>query len=91
MRVAARLPSVEPWAVVIGAVLIGIAVITGTHYDTIDDVLMNAFAAGRLLSSAPDEHLIYTNVIIGFPLKFLYLVAGAVPWYGLYLIIPQFH
>ncbi len=88
MRVAARLlPSVEPWAVVDGAVLIGIAVITGTHYDTIDDVLINAFAAGRLLSSAPDEHLIYTNVIIGFPLKFLYLLWGAVPWYGLYLIV----
>ena len=88
MRVAARLlPSVEPWAVVDGAVLIGIAVITGTHYDTIDDVLINAFAAGRLLSSAPDEHLIYTNVIIGFPLKFLYLMWGAVPWYGLYLIV----
>jgi len=57
------------------------------RYDTNDDAAMNAIAAGQLLISKPDEHLLYTNVAIGLPLSWLYSAAPRVPWYGLYQLV----
>jgi hypothetical protein len=75
------------WALAIVVALVGTAAATGTAYDTIDDVLMNGFAAGRLIASAPNAHLIFTNVLVGLPLKLAYQAWDGLPWYGLYLLL----
>jgi hypothetical protein len=43
-------------------------------------------AAGVAITDRPDEHLMFTNVLIGLPLKWLYGVAPTFPWYGLYQV-----
>jgi hypothetical protein len=75
------------WPVVIAMILVAIAVSTGTWYETTDDAIMNAFSAGQLLSSHPDEHLVFTSVLIGFPLKLAYTIAPGINWYGVYLVV----
>jgi hypothetical protein len=55
------------------------------HYETNDDVVMNLIAAGRAVTDAPNEHLAYSNVLIGLALKHLYQALPDVPWYGVYL------
>jgi hypothetical protein len=55
-------------------------------FETIDDANMNLIAAGRGYTDGPDEHLMFSNVLVGFPLKWLYQLAPEVPWYGGYLV-----
>src|SRR6185295_12257931 len=55
-------------------------------YDTNDDVFLTMIVAGKGISPAPDEHLIFTNVVIGQALKWLYETQPAFPWYGCYLL-----
>jgi hypothetical protein len=55
------------------------------HYETNDDAVMNLIAAGRVFAATPDEHLLFSNVLLGLPLAGLYRAAPQVPWYGLYL------
>jgi hypothetical protein len=57
------------------------------QYDTNDDTSMNLIAAGRAFADRPDEHLVFTNVVIGLVLKWLYGVAPLTPWYGLYQLV----
>jgi hypothetical protein len=57
------------------------------RYETNDDVGMNASVAGRLGFSRPDEHLLFSNVLIGLALKKCYAVFPGVPWYGGYLFV----
>jgi hypothetical protein len=57
------------------------------RYETNDDVGMNASVAGRLGFSQPDEHLLFSNVLIGLALKKCYAVWPGVPWYGGYLFL----
>jgi hypothetical protein len=57
------------------------------QYDTNDDTSMNLIAAGRAFADRPDEHLVFTNVLIGLALKWLYGVAPLTPWYGLYQLL----
>lgn len=64
-------------------------VITPT-YDTNDDPYMGLVASGYGTVEGPDEHLMYSNVILGFILKQLYTVAPLIPWYGSYLLLTQF-
>ena len=56
------------------------------RYETNDDAMMNLLVAGRVLSDAPDEHLLYSNILIGLGLRRLYEFSDAVPWYGCYLL-----
>jgi hypothetical protein len=56
-------------------------------YESNDDVAMTMIAAGKGISPAPDEHLIFTNVIVGRALSWLYTAAPDVPWYGSYLLL----
>jgi hypothetical protein len=51
-------------------------------YETNDDVMMNLIASGLAVTDRPDEHLLFTNVALGLPLKWLYGRWPAVPWYG---------
>lgn len=59
-------------------------------YETIDDVLMTMGASGKGISLAPDQHLVFTNILIGDVLKLLYTSAPSLPWYGLYLLVVHF-
>ncbi|MGD9723638.1 MAG: hypothetical protein AB7O59_20055 [Pirellulales bacterium] len=74
------------------ALLVSLALVVATtlifriSYDTNDDVFLSMIAAGQGFCPAPDEHLVFTNVIIGHALKWLYTVAPDVPWYGCYLL-----
>lgn len=59
-------------------------------YDTNDDPVMALVASGYGTVKGPDEHLLYSNVLLGGTLKQLYSVAPYVPWYGSYLLLSQF-
>jgi len=51
-----------------------------------DDYAMMSIASG-LIDGNPDAHLMFTNILIGTVLKFLYSFTTSVDWYGLYLIL----
>jgi hypothetical protein len=55
------------------------------RYEVNDDVCMNLIVAGRCYTDEPDEHLVFSNVLVGLALRGLYRAAPEVPWYGLYL------
>jgi hypothetical protein len=56
------------------------------RYETNDDASMNLVVAGRILADAPDEHLVFSNVLVGLALQGLYRVWPEAPWYGGYLL-----
>lgn len=79
------------WAAGIVIGLFGLTFLILTPvYDTNDDPVMGLVASGYGTVVGPDEHLFYTNVLIGFALKKLYTVAPLIPWYGGYLLLTQF-
>lgn len=73
--------------VVVGLFVTGTLCAFTPRYETNDDVGMNASVVGRLGFSHPDEHLLYSNVLIGLALKRCYAVFPGVPWYGGYLFV----
>jgi hypothetical protein len=56
------------------------------RYATNDDPLMAMLPAGAGFAAAPDEHLVFTNVLVGLALRRLHAVVPAAPWYALYLL-----
>ena len=66
---------------------IGVLAALTPRYETNDDAGMNAIAAGRAFVDRPDEHLVFSNVLVGRPLKALYEFAPRVPWYGSLLFL----
>lgn len=56
------------------------------HYQTNDDISMMLRAAGVCRASAPSGYILFTNIIIGWILSFLYSTFPGSPWYTLYLI-----
>lgn len=87
-RFAARFPWLYAFTVV-PATFILMAMIFPPAYDTNDDVSMSFIASGKVISTEPDEHLVYTHPYIGLMLKHLYIARPLVPWYGLYLLTTQ--
>ena len=82
-----------PLAFALPAVLLLLALawgFLGPSYDTNDDVFLSMIAAGRGFCPAPDEHLVFTNILIGKLLKGLYTQWPAVPWYGAYLLAAHY-
>jgi hypothetical protein len=73
--------------VLTAAIVLGVLAIFTPRFETNDDVGMNAIVAGRMLVDRPDEHLVFSNVLIGLVLKGLYQAAPNVPWYGGYLFL----
>jgi hypothetical protein len=66
------------------AAMIAMALVLFTpRYETNDDVMMNLIAAGQAFVDGPDEHLLFINVLLGLPLRWLYAHAPNVPWYGI--------
>jgi hypothetical protein len=66
-----------------------LAMIFRPAYETNDDAAMSMIAAGKLIATSPDEHLVFTHPMIGLALKGLYTLAPKMPWYGLYLLATQ--
>ncbi len=63
-----------------------VLVVFQPSYETNDDVFMTMIASGQGFCPAPDEHLLFTNVIVGQALKRLYTAWPGIPWYGCYLL-----
>lgn len=59
-------------------------------YDVNDDPAMALIVSGNGTLNGPDEHLLYSNVLIGQLLKQLYQAAPLVPWYGYYVLLVHF-
>jgi hypothetical protein len=59
-------------------------------YQSNDDPQLAMIAAGKGTCDAPNEHLIYTNILIGLVLKYLYTNWPSMPWYGIYLYAVQY-
>jgi hypothetical protein len=68
--------------ILVGSLVLGILLALTPRYETNDDAGMNLIAAGRGFVDRPDEHLLYSNVLIGLALKSLYQIAPSIPWYG---------
>jgi hypothetical protein len=83
----------RPWAfaVLTMAMLFGLVFLVFTPgFDTNDDPVMNLIVAGKGYGLTPDEHLVFSHVLVGFALKWLYTAFPAIPWYGGYLIAINF-
>lgn len=72
------------------ALLAIVVVALAPSYDTNDDVFMTMIASGQGFCPAPDEHLVFTNVIIGQALQRLYTACPRFPWYGCYLLLVHY-
>jgi hypothetical protein len=59
-------------------------------FDTNDDAVMNMIVAGKGYGLSPDEHIVFSNVLVGFVLARLYSLWPSVPWYGSYLLAVHF-
>jgi hypothetical protein len=78
-------------SVIFSGVLFAATLLTfSLYFETNDDAGMNLIAAGLAFGDRPDEHLVFTNVVIGLPLKWLYQSAPHIPWYGMYQIVTLF-
>ena len=90
VRTVVRLAEWAPlrFALVTTLALVTLAVvILRPSYETCDDVFMTMIASGKGLAAAPDEHLVFTNVLVGHALKRLYAASPGIPWYGGYLLL----
>lgn len=77
-------------ALVVACILAFMASITLSitpRYETIDDIVMHEYVAGLFFSLKPDEHMIYSHVLLGKLLAGLYTAAFKVPWYPLYQLL----
>jgi hypothetical protein len=89
---AERFIAERPWrcAFLLTTLLyVALAAVFRPAYETNDDAAMSMIAAGKLIATAPDEHLVFTHPLIGLGLKGLYTLAPNTPWYGLYLLATQ--
>lgn len=59
-------------------------------FQTNDDPTMALVVSGTALAQQPDEHMVFTNILVGHALKHAYLTAPGVPWYGAYLVSVHF-
>ena len=86
VRAGERCGTRAPLAFSFATVLVLLAVtwaLFRPSYDTNDDVFISMIAAGQGFCPAPDEHLVFTNVLIGHALKRLYTAWPQAPWYGM--------
>lgn len=58
-------------------------------YETNDDLCMQLISSG-FFDGQPSEHLVFTSVLIGWPLRLLYIFCRGFNWYACYLICVQF-
>ena len=71
----------------VGSLALGVLVALTPRYETNDDAGMSMIAAGRGYVDRPDEHLLFSNVLVGLGLKALYETVPQVAWYGGFLFL----
>jgi hypothetical protein len=71
---------------VMATLILGLVVLT-PRYETNDDVTMHWIVAGKVFTDRPDEHFLFSNVLLGLALRWLYENAPNVPWYPLNQIL----
>jgi len=77
-------------AVLLNSVLVGLFLLFATpYYETNDDLSMQFIASG-FYTGHPSEYLVFTNVLIGWPLKFLYTHWSGHNWYLGYLLFTHY-
>lgn len=76
-------------SVLLSACLIAIALASFDPFFTNDGAVMAMIASGTGVALRPDEHLVFTNILLGRGLAALYRHAPDVPWYGLHLVGVQ--
>src|SRR3954470_23500301 len=86
---ARRAPLTFAFAAV-GFLFVAVFTLLEPTFQTNDDLQLAMIASGTGISLQPDEHLVFTNVLIGHLLKSLYTAWPSVAWYGLYLYGAQF-
>lgn len=59
-------------------------------FETIDDTWMAAISSGVGVVDRPDEHILWSNFLVGLGLKSLSTMAPGFPWYGIYLLVLNF-
>jgi hypothetical protein len=88
-RAATRAPLRFALLAVLALLAISVAAFR-VSYETNDDVFLTMIVAGKGFCTAPDEHLIFSNILVGHALKRLYLAFPGVPWYGCYLLLTHY-
>ncbi len=58
-------------------------------YETNDDLMMQLIASG-FYTGHPDAHLVFTNILIGWVLQFLYQTWAGCNWYLIYILVVHF-
>lgn len=58
-------------------------------YETNDDLMMQLIASG-FYTGHPDAHLVFTNILVGWILRFLYAIWAGCNWYLIYLLIVHY-
>ncbi|HEX3855798.1 MAG TPA: hypothetical protein VHY30_00705 [Verrucomicrobiae bacterium] len=78
------------WAAVVNLVLFSVFLTYATPvYETNDDLMMQMIASG-FYTGHPDAHLVFTNILIGWTLKFFYGVSADCNWYFIYLLAVHY-
>ena len=76
-------------SVLLSAGLIAFSLAIFDPFFTNDGAVMAMIASGTGVAMRPDEHLVFTNVLVGRVVAALYGRAPDVPWYGLHLVGVQ--
>ncbi|MDR3459017.1 MAG: hypothetical protein P4N60_16340 [Verrucomicrobiae bacterium] len=78
------------WAAAINFLLFGLFLAGTTPlYETNDDLMMQLIASG-FHTGHPDGHLVFTNILIGWALQFLYGTWAGCNWYFIYLVVVHY-
>jgi hypothetical protein len=78
------------WAAVVNLILFSFFLTFVTSvYETNDDLMMQMIASG-FYTGHPDEHLVFTSVLIGWTLRFLYEAWAGCNWYLIYLVAVHY-
>src|SRR5262245_29559189 len=72
------------------ALLAAIVVLLRVAYETNDDVCLTMIVSGRGFCPRPDEHMLFSNILLGHVLKWLYQFRPLFPWYGSYLLLTHY-
>ena len=83
----------SPWAfasLAALALLAVVVVVLRIGYETNDDVFLTMIVTGKGFCPHPDEHLIFSNILLGHALKWLYETRPNFPWYGSYLLLTHY-
>ena len=67
----------------LNVILVAIPFVFPCVHFTLDNDLMQFFSSG-VYTGTPSEYTIYTNIVHGFLLKYLYGINGSVAWYSVY-------